>query len=185
MRVAACLVVVSLLPLAAVASPDCERSDVARMVCADAGLSALDRRTTELYTRAVLRSEDRPGLVAAQRGWMQSRDACADSAQPRACIADSYRTRIAELQIHSGLVMAPRTVEFACDDDRQPLTVAFYNDIDPRAAVLTWGDDQVIALQAPSGSGIHYSTRGVDYREHQGEVDVDFHGTALKCRPLR
>ena len=30
-------------------------------------------------------------------------------------------------------------------------------------------------FSAPSGSGIHYSTRGVDYREHQGEFSLTSH----------
>lgn len=190
MRVAARLFVVWMLSLPAMASgpsPHCgpQQDEVGKLVCSDATLAALDQRMDDFYTKAVLQSDDRPSLVADQRGWLQARDECAADPQPRACIADSYRTRIAELQIRNGLVMAPKAVAFSCDDKTQPFTAAFYNDIDPPAAVLTWGDDQAIALQAPAGSGIHYSTRGVDYREHQGEATVDFHGHALKCRPIR
>ena len=188
MRIAAGVFAVSILslPVATAGPSGCNADDdVGRQVCADAELSALDQRTNELYRQAVLQSDDRPTLIAAQRGWLQARDECADSPLARACIANSYRTRIAELQIQNGLVMAPEAVEFTCDDGSQPFTATFYNDIDPPAAVLTWGDDQVIALRAPATGGIHYATRGVDYREHKGEATVDFHGHALKCRPLR
>ncbi len=190
MRVAARLIVVWMLSLPAVASgpaSDCgpQEDEIGKLVCSDSELAALDQRMDAFYKEAVLQSDDRPTLVADQRGWLQLRDECAARPAPRACVANSYRNRIAELQIRNGLVMAPKAVEFTCEDDTQPFTVAFYNDIDPPAAVLTWGDDQAIALQAPAASGIHYATRGVDYREHQGEATVDFHGHTLKCRPLR
>ncbi|MEG3050923.1 MAG: MliC family protein, partial [Thermomonas sp.] len=80
------------------------------------------------------------------------------------------------------LVVIPSAVEFRCDDNSKPFTATFYND-EPRAAVLTWGNDQAIVPAAPSASGARYAADGVEFWEHQGEAKVDFFGNKLTCKP--
>ena len=56
------------------------------------------------------------------------------------------------------------------------MTAQFYNQFDPKAAVLTWGTDKAIVFTERSGSGARYGRDGVEYWEHQVEVTVDFYG---------
>ena len=103
---------------------------------------------------------------------------------PRACTEQSYRTRIVELQIKSGQLVAPKAVSFACTGGKDdPFLATFYNETDPPSAAFTYGNDQVIAVVAPSGSGARYTAANVEFWEHQGEATVKWFGTELKCRP--
>ena len=75
----------------------------------------------------------------------------------------------------------PSAVEYRCDDNSKPFTATFYND-EPRAVVLTWGNDQAIVPAAMSASGARYAADGVEFWEHQGEASVDFFGNTLTCK---
>ena len=72
-----------------------------------------------------------------------------------------------------------------CSDNRKPFTMVYYNDIDPQAAVMTWGNDQAIVFPQPAASGAKYGRVGIEYWEHQGEASVDFFGNKLSCKPVR
>ncbi|TQD46161.1 DUF1311 domain-containing protein [Lysobacter aestuarii] len=165
---------------------DCSRasSSSEKMVCSDPALAALDRELEALYGRrlAATSGADHDRLQAMQRGWVKGRDECGKAEDTQRCIREAYQTRLVELQIDSGEVMVPTPVEFTCDGNRQPFTATFYNDIEPRAAVLTLGDDQAIAIAQPAASGSRYGREGVEFWEHQGEATVDFYGTRLSCR---
>lgn len=155
-----------------------------RLVCGDPGLAALDRRLDAIYRQALDAAGDgRDTLKATQIGWLKGRGDCWKAEDKINCVRESYLTRLVELQINSGAVVVPTPVEYLCDDGSKPFTAAFYDDLDPRAAVLTWGNDQAIVFARPVASGIWYGREGLDFREHQGEARVDFHGNALVCRP--
>lgn len=62
------------------------------------------------------------------------------------------------------------------------MTAQFYNQFDPKAAVLTWGTDTAIVFAEPSGGGARYGRDGVEFWEHQGEVTVDFYGNESVCQ---
>jgi uncharacterized protein len=82
--------------------------------------------------------------------------------------------------------MAPTPVEFACKGgENKPVTASFYKDTDPQSAVLTVGDDQVIAFVAPAASGARYTAQGVEFWEHQGTASINWFDTKLTCTPLR
>jgi membrane-bound inhibitor of C-type lysozyme len=49
--------------------------------------------------------------------------------------------------------------------------------------VFTFGDQQVVAFVALSGSGARYLGPGVDFWEHQGEAAVTWYGTKMTCKP--
>jgi uncharacterized protein len=86
--------------------------------------------------------------------------------------------RVAELE------RAPTPVGFACTGgEDKPLFATFDNETDPPSAVVTYGDERVIAFAAPSASGAKYTAEGVEFWEHQGEATVDWHGTRLRCKP--
>ena len=119
-----------------------------------------------------------------QRGWVKERDACWKADDLRLCVLEAYRTRLVELAIGAPGRVVPTTVEYRCSDNRQPFTMVYYNDIDPQAAVMTWGNDQAIVFPQPAASGAKYGRVGIEYWEHQGEASVDFFGTKLSCKPV-
>jgi len=167
---------------------DCGKASglVEKLICEDAGLAALDRRMAEVYTKA---TKEWPANVAKeqrtyQRGWIKGRNDCWKADDPRACTQLSYRTRIVELQIKSGQLMAPTPVGYACTgSEDKPFFATFYQQTDPPSAVITYGNDQVIAFVAPSGSGAKYTASNVELWEHQGEASVNWFGTMLTCHP--
>jgi uncharacterized protein len=81
---------------AAAASFDCARAHTAveEMICGEWQLERLDERMATLFERArEAEGADRDALLAAQRAWLQTRDACTDTA----CLEQTYRERIAAL----------------------------------------------------------------------------------------
>ncbi|WP_245622567.1 MliC family protein [Pseudoxanthomonas dokdonensis] len=163
---------------------DCGRADgkVEKMICDDAGLATLDRRLAERYGAALARAgANKSMLMSSERGWIKGRDDCWKADDMRQCVLESYQTQLVDLQINHGDITVPTAVEYRCDDNSKPLTAVFYNDLDPKAAVLTWGDDQTIVFPRRAASGARYGRSGVDFWEHQGEVKVDFYGTTLTC----
>lgn len=166
-------------PALAPPSFDCAKaaSEAEKLVCTDAELAALDRQLAARYAEA---KDIDP---AVQRGWVKGRDECWKADDARLCVLESYRTRLVELAIHAPVVV-PKAVEYRCDDNSKPFTMTYYNDLDPQAAVMTWGNDQAIVFPQPAASGARYGRSGIEYWEHQGEASVDFFGNKLSCRPV-
>lgn len=170
---------------AATPSFDCARATTRfeRMTCSDPSLAALDRQLADTYRQALAKGRNASRLRAEQRGWIKGRDDCWKADDAQACVRESYIMRIVDLRIQNGLVVVPTAVEYRCDDNSKPFSATFYND-EPRAAVITWGDDQAIVPVAPSGSGARYAAHGIEFWEHQGVAKVDFFGTTLTCKPV-
>jgi uncharacterized protein len=162
--------------------------EVEQLICRDAELAALDRRMSSVWAKTV---QALPADVAArekvvQRGWIKGRNDCWKASDLRACVETSYETRLVELQIKVGQLQAPTAAGYLCSQDPgKPFTASFYNDTDPKSAVLTWGNDQVIAFVAMSASGARYTTTDVEFWEHQGEARVSWFGTRLTCKLQR
>lgn len=162
---------------------DCAKAanDAEKAVCGDARLSALDRELAALY-RAAQTGPGELDVAAEQRGWIKGRDACWQAVDANRCLLESYQTRIVELRLASPSAPAAKAVQYACDDASKPLSVAFYNTLDPQVAVIRLGRDQAIAFAAPSASGARYTREGVEFWEHQGEATLEFYGTRLSCK---
>lgn len=162
---------------------DCTKaqSESEKLVCGDARLAALDRQLAALYKR-VQTSPDELDVAAEQRGWVKGRDACWQAVDRHRCLVESYQTRIVELNIGSGSVPAPPPVQYQCDGATKPVTVVFYNELDPQAAVVSLGKDQAIVFPAEAASGSRYTREGVEFWEHQGEATLDFYGTTMSCK---
>lgn len=185
-----CLALFALQAGCATAPPanTCTRQSgaVATLICRDAEVSALDRQLTEAYIQAeqASPSHELQTLRAEQQGWIGARDACATAGDVRSCVVTLYRRRRIELRIRSGQLPAPAPVAFTCSEQPgQPFTASYYNQTDPPSAVFIWGEDQVVAFQAPSGSGARYEGRQVDFWEHQGEAAIDWRGRKMICKP--
>lgn len=162
---------------------DCAKaeSEAETLVCSTPSLAALDRRLAEVYAAAKAKKPDST-VVAEQRGWVKGRDECWKADDKPRCVEEEYKTRIVQLLIDTGDAVAPTPVEYACDDKSVRFAVAYWNDLDPQAAVVTYNNDQAIAFPVKSASGARYGRVGVDVWEHQGEVKVDFFGIKLTCK---
>jgi uncharacterized protein len=165
---------------------DCAKaeSEAETMVCADYGLAALDNRLAVVYASELKKSGASKDLAATQRGWVKGRDECWKADDKKLCVEEEYRTRLSELQINSPDAMAATAVEFKCDDNSKPFTMAYYNNLDDKPAVITFGNDQAIIFPQPAASGTQYGRKGITYREHQGKAEVDFYGIKLVCAPI-
>jgi len=169
---------------------DCSHAsgDIETLICGDPELAALDHKMDRVFNHAAAKNTgaDLKALAANQRSWMKGRNNCWKAQDKKRCVVDSYNVRIVELQITNGLVEAPTAVGFVCNEDASvPFFATFYNDLDPPAAVFTYGGDQTIALAARTGSGSKYTAENMEFWEHQGEASVDWNGTKLTCRPRR
>jgi len=169
---------------------DCAKahSEAEQQVCGDARLAALDRQLAALYKR-VQTSPDELDIAAEQRGWIKGRDACSRAVDPPRCLVESYQTRLVELTINGGGIQVPAKVEYRCDDNSKPVTAVFYNDIDPTAAVISWGNDQAIVFPVPvtreENNGGRWGREGVDLRTHNDQTTLEFYGTTLQCQVAR
>jgi membrane-bound inhibitor of C-type lysozyme len=108
----------------------------------------------------------------------------ASEADQRLCVQEEYLTRLVQLQINSGAVMAATPIGFACNDNAKPFFIAYYNDLDPPAAVITYGEDQAIIFPQVAASGAKYGRTGIEFWEHHGSARVDFYGIKLECTPV-
>ena len=166
---------------------DCaaSRSELETLICSDSRLAQLDRRMTTVYEQAMQRlpADDVRAQKGTQRGWIKGRNDCWMAADPEFCVAASYRTRLVELQIIAGQLVALTAVGLKCNGEEGALFAAFYNDSDPPAVMLTRGGDQVIAFRERSASGTKYAAAKVEYWEHQGKATLKWFGETLACVP--
>lgn len=178
------------LPSAAAAGPsfDCKRVEagsIAAQVCADAALSALDRRLAEVYAAARARAahERPPTLAAEQRGWVKGRDDCWKAGDRRACIETAYRHRTAELQARYGLLPPTAEVRLACNGREADEVAARFFATDPPTLIAERGDQVSFMLGEPTASGTRYVGRNERWEEHQGEVRVQwgYEAPVMRC----
>jgi uncharacterized protein len=153
-----------------------------QMVCAEPQLTDLDRRVQSAYQQALARpGTDQATLTAAQGAFASARDACADTGDMRTCVTEAYQTRLVELAIADPGTVVPPVISYNCPADAGTLTAQFYNQFDPKTAVLDWKGMRVILFVQPSGSGARYGRQGSEYWEHQGEVTLDLGDTKFVC----
>jgi len=180
--------------LAASPSFDCTKAagQVEALLCKDEDLAKLDRKMAEVYSAALhaLPEGDRKTERAAQRQWIKDRDAkrenwrsesrCAKGRDVKDCVTALYESRIAELQIKSGLVRVPAPVLYDCGNS-DTVTAYFYNDTPIPAAVVNLGVAvQDFAILHPSGSGAKYGGAKLTFWTkgdtalliHKGKPDV-------------
>lgn len=168
---------------------DCRQvasGSIAALVCADAELSALDRRLAEVYAAARSKAlDERPPLLKAeQRGWIKGRDDCWKSADRRACVATAYRLRTAELQARYRLVESTGPRAFACDDaPGSEVRVTFFA-TEPPTLIAERGDSVSLMYGQASADGIRYEGRNESFRERRGVATVvwGYGAKPLRCR---
>ena len=169
------------LPFSAVSASepviDCRKppaGSVERLVCEDAGLKALDRTLAGVYAAALAKSaKERPPLLKAeQRGWIKGRNDCWKSEDKRACVVESYRRRIVELQAHYRLVGASPPVRYVCNGNPVDEVIATYFATDPPTLIAERGDHTSLMFLERSASGARYVGRNELLWEHQGKATI-------------
>lgn len=154
-----------------------------KLVCSDPALAALDRQLADTYKAAQMKAvnEHPPTLKAEQRGWIKGRNECWKSGDLAACVAQSYRTRNAELQARYRLVAMKGPFSWRCGDNSE--VIISYFDTDPATAIAERGDSVSLMFVDPSGSGARYQGPNESVWEHQGEAEVvwGYGAPALKC----
>lgn len=168
-------------------APDCERlaaGTADRLICEDAGLSALDRKLTEVLEAAQTKAGGRmpPMLEAEQNGWKLGRDGCLRSGEPRQCTEQAYQRRIADLQARYRLVLHVGPFHYTCGQDPANDVIATFFDTEPPTMVAEHGEEATLMYRQPTASGTHYAARRDAFREWQGQVTVKFGSTQLRCR---
>lgn len=162
---------------------DAPLTDLQKLICDEPELALLDRQAHQAYLAARLRrGVDRAGLSRAERQWQDNRKVCLKAPDPRACAAETSRTRLVELALQDPATVARTRLDFACKGTATPLTAAFYSQLKPAFAVLGFGDQQAIVFAEPSHSGLKYGRTGVEFFVRKGQVTADFYGRALACR---
>ncbi|MGH1408101.1 MAG: MliC family protein [Aeromonas sp.] len=155
------------LPFTALAAPsfDCTKASgaVEPLICEDAALAKLDNQLNHLWPKAIkeMSEEDRKNEKASQRGWIKGRNDCWKADDVRACVEQSYLTRITELQIMGGQVMVPSPVGYRCGDSQ--VVVYFYDETALPSAVINLDErgkdtQQFFAFQTKTASGAKYET---------------------------
>ena len=175
------------LAMATGPSFDCgsvETGSIEEMVCRDDGLAARDRKLAEIYASASQKAvnEHPPLLKAEQRGWIKGRNDCWKSSDRRACVEESYRLRIAELQARYRLVMGRGPVTYACDGDPRNEVVVTFFPTDPPTLIAERGDQVSLMYLRPSGSGAKYQGRNESLWEHHGEAVITWGYGSLEMR---
>ncbi|SOJ54961.1 Lipoprotein LprI [Mycobacterium simulans] len=149
------------------------------LVCTDPKLVELDHRLQTAYQQALDRAgADKAALTASQNSWAATRDQCAQNVDMPTCVLEAYQTRLVQLAIADPATAAPPVITYRCPANRGALTAQFYNQFDPKAAVVNWKGEQYILFVQLSGSGARYGRQGIEYWEHQGEVRLDFSGVS-------
>lgn len=159
------------------------------LTCRRAGLATLDLRLAALYDQARQRAirEHPPRLAAEQRGWQRGRNDCwkaGEGDDPRAaCVDESYRRRILELQTRYRLVPVDFTARWRCDDGSE-VVVHGFNTTEPPSLVAERGDETSLMSQQPAASGARYVGRNESLWEHQGEARVvwGWQAPEIRCR---
>ena len=90
-------------------------------------------------------------LKAEQRGWIKGRDECWKGDDERACVAEAYRSRIAELQARYRLLPSTGSAVYVCDGQPANEVTATYFATDPPTAIAERGDQVSLMYQQPSG----------------------------------
>ena len=180
---------------------DCSKAsgEVEKLICADEGLGALDRKLDAVYKAALAKARDDvpQWLRTEQRGWLKGRDECwkaKGAADPvylteswtatdvRGCVEAQYQLRIAELQVRLQLVPAQKPVFFACNNNPANEIVATFFETDPPAARFEHGDRTVIGYLVRTASGAKYEGQNLSFWNKGNEATVTWSGEDLKCK---
>ncbi|MGA7982701.1 MAG: MliC family protein [Chromatiaceae bacterium] len=163
-----------------------QAGSIEELICRNAGLSALDRKLSDVYAAAAKKAvnEHPPVLKAEQRGWIRGRDDCWKIDDKRACVEERYKRRIAELQARYRLVPGTATVTYFCDGKPSNEVIATFFRTDPPTLIAERGDSVSLMYLTRSASGARYQGRNETFWEHHGEALITwgYGAPEMRCK---
>lgn len=163
-----------------------EAASIEQQICQSDHLSTLDRQMAVVYQAAQHKAIDEhpPVLKVEQRGWIKGRNECWKSDDQPACIGDSYRLRIAELQARYRLVKATGPVFYSCDDNPAKEVVATYFATEPPTTSVEFGDQTALMYLQPAASGMRYQGQNESLWVNHGEAVVvwGYEAPEMRCK---
>lgn len=153
------------------ASFDCNRAlpGGETAVCANPEVAELDVELARLYkvVDAKVSDAERSTLHRLQGGWLQKRDACADTVDVKACLKTAYTDRIADLRAGyaparadtAGISAGP--VSWRCPGTTKLMTSTFVNSTTP-VVILKRDDSSVVLTGSAAASGARYQSATPD-----------------------
>jgi uncharacterized protein len=160
--------------------------EVEKLICKDAGLSALDEKMATTYSDALKRA-DVPGATALKNGqkdFERRRDACA-AKETAKCVRETYARRIAEVQARYKLLPGHGPFKFACDGNPKNVVQVIFYDTSPQTLVAEWGDKVSLMYEQPSASGAKYEGPNETFWEHHGVTRIIWgrKTSEMYCKP--
>lgn len=152
---------------------DCATAQVSveKLICRDPQLAQMDLELTRLYRLALTdeRSVPPPNkIMIDQQFWIDGRNQCGSTAEPKACTIRSYAERAYQLRQGSAIVrtrdpdrLTEGPLTFRCTGFNAPIVATFFI-TQPGVVYLKWANTSVTLNQVQSDSGTHYS--GKDYQ---------------------
>ena len=138
---------------------DCGKagSTAEELICADAGLAALDRRVAGRYAAALeFAGGEADALRAYQRGWIKGRDECWKANDPADCVRAEYLRREAELVTQWMLEEPFNTAFWACGGNPANEVVTMFFDTELPSLRFERGDSVDTGVQVMAASGAKY-----------------------------
>ena len=135
------------------------------LVCKDSGLSALDRKLSDVYAEALKKAanERSPLLKAEQRGWIKGRNDCWKTDDVKMCVKEEYLNRIAELRARYRLLPGTGPITFLCEGNPKNEIIVTFFKTDPPTLIAERGDSVSLMYLQPSGSGAKYQGQARQY----------------------
>lgn len=172
---------------------DCAKAEheIELLVCKDPALAAQDRELAAVYAQALKKlqtvADSGPAIAqlkAVQRGWVKGRDDCWKADDKKACAADLYARRIAELQARYMLVEGGEPVFYTCRGNPADEIVATFVPTTPATVRLERGDTTTIGWQEPAASGARYvADFAVSFWIKGDEAQVEWpEGETFSCK---
>ncbi|WP_411736813.1 MliC family protein [Pseudomonas sp. BF-R-26] len=147
------------------------RASVEKLICRDPQLMQMDIELTRLYRLALTddHSVPRPDKVMIdQQFWVDARNQCASTSEPKACTIRHYAERAHQLRQGSAIVrtkdpdrLTEGPLAFRCTGLNALIAATFFN-TQPGVVYLKWANSSITLNQVQSDSGTQYI--GKDYQ---------------------
>lgn len=142
------------------------RASVEKLICRDPQLMQMDIELTRLYRLALTddHSVPRPDKVMIdQQFWVDARNQCASTSEPKACTIRHYAERAYQLRQGSAIVrtkdpdrLTEGPLAFRCTGLNALIAATFFN-TQPGVVYLKWANTSITLSQAQNDSGTQYT----------------------------
>ncbi|WP_233079862.1 lysozyme inhibitor LprI family protein [Rheinheimera soli] len=132
---------------------NCQAKDqgtIDKLICSDPELLEQDQQLAEVYQQALAKAvnEKPPMLKTEQRGWVKGKAECWKQDDKRACAAELYTLRIAELQARYELVPMSKRLLLSCGNNpANEISVRYYPTTTPATLIADYGDQVSLMYQ--------------------------------------